>query len=144
MLRQHRALRWLAPVGVLGAVGVVAGGMLTASANPEPLPPTTPAALLAGLQGSQIQGFSGTVIAQLSLGLPSLPGITTSGSDTSMTALLAGSHTLRCSSGVIRDQAATSDSSRPQPMQMFDRPSLHTPTQGDGGTALALGTVCDI
>jgi outer membrane lipoprotein-sorting protein len=69
---------------------------MAAQANPDPLPPTTPAALIADMHGAQSQGFSGTIVAQMSLGLPSLPGIASSDSDASMTSLLAGSHTLRC------------------------------------------------
>lgn len=95
VLQRHRALRWLAPVAVLGAAGIAAGGMMAAKASPEPLPPTTPVALLAGMQTTSAPGFSGTVVAQMSLGLPELPGITGASESTSLTSLLAGSHTLR-------------------------------------------------
>src|SRR5579859_4060031 len=97
MLRQHRTLRWLAPVGVVGAVAVVAGSVIAAHATPEPVPPTTPTALLAGMQSANHQGFSGTIVAQISLGLPSLPGVVSSDSSTSMTSLLAGR--TRCVAG---------------------------------------------
>jgi outer membrane lipoprotein-sorting protein len=92
---RHRALRWLVPVGVLGAVGLAAGGMITAKATPEPLPGTTTAELLADVQSANVSGFSGTIVAQMSLGLPSLPGLSDSDGDASMPALLNGSHTMR-------------------------------------------------
>jgi outer membrane lipoprotein-sorting protein len=95
ILQRHRALRWLVPVGVLGAVAVAAGGMITPKATPEPLPPISPTALLAGVQSSDVTGFSGTVIARMSLGLPELPGMADERGDASMTGLLSGSHTLR-------------------------------------------------
>jgi outer membrane lipoprotein-sorting protein len=92
---RHRAMRWLAPVAVLGAAAVAAGGVMAAKASPDPLPPTTPVELVAGLQDPAAAGFSGTVVAQLALGLPELPGLTSGGQSTSLTSLLAGSHTLR-------------------------------------------------
>ncbi|MDT4937811.1 MAG: hypothetical protein QOG80_1482 [Pseudonocardiales bacterium] len=69
--------------------------MIAAKASPESLPPVTPASLLASVQDDNTPGFSGTIVAQMSLGLPSLPGVTNSASESSMPALLAGSHTLR-------------------------------------------------
>ena len=104
ILQRHRAVRWLAPVGVLAAAGIAAGGMIAAKASPEPLPPTTPAELLADMQGPAVPGFAGTVVAQMSLGLPELPGLTGGASSTSLTALLAGSHTLRVWSGGADEQ----------------------------------------
>jgi outer membrane lipoprotein-sorting protein len=79
----------------VGVAAVAAGGMIAAKASPEPLPPTTPAALVAQLQSNSVDGFSGTVVAQLSLGLPELPGISGRSGDASMAGLLSGSHTMR-------------------------------------------------
>jgi hypothetical protein len=56
----------------------------------------------------------------------------------------ASSHTCRRSSLVIRDHAATSDNKRPQPIQVFDGSSRHTPMHGDCGSAPAFCAVCDI
>lgn len=56
----------------------------------------------------------------------------------------ASSRTVRCSSMDMRDHAATSESKRPQPMQVFDASSLHTPTQGDSEAALLEFADCDI
>ncbi len=93
---RHRALRWLAPVGVLGVVGLAASGMITATASTsDPLPGTTAAELLAAVQSSPVSGFSGTIVAQMSLGLPQLPALSAEASGSSMAALLAGSHTMR-------------------------------------------------
>lgn len=74
--------------------------MITATATPERLPRTTSAALLGDVQAASVSGFSGTIVAQLSLGLPSLPGIAGAGSDSgsgeaSVAGLLSGSHTMR-------------------------------------------------
>jgi hypothetical protein len=95
ILHRHRALRWLAPVGVLGAVAVAAGGMAVSAPEPGPLPATSPGTLLADMSTPTVTGFSGTIVAKMSLGLPSLPGLTTTSSDTSLSSLLSGSHTLR-------------------------------------------------
>jgi outer membrane lipoprotein-sorting protein len=70
--------------------------MITAKASPERLPGTTTTDLLADVQTSPVSGFSGTVVAQLSLGLPDLPGIGTSDrAGASMAGLLSGSHTMK-------------------------------------------------
>lgn len=95
IVQRHPALRWLAPVGVLCAAGLVAAGVFNASASPDSLPRTTPTALIAALQTSDVQGFSGTVVSHLSLGLPDLPVLPASEEETSFAALLSGSHTMQ-------------------------------------------------
>lgn len=96
IFRRHRALRWLAPAGVLGVVGLAAGGMITASASTsEPLPDTTAAELVADMQSEPAQAFSGTVVAQMSLGLPQLPAVADEHGGSSVAGLLTGSHTMR-------------------------------------------------
>jgi outer membrane lipoprotein-sorting protein len=94
-LARHRALRWLAPVGVVGIAGLAATGVFNATASPDDLPATTPAALIAAAQTTQVDGFSGTVVSRLSLGLPELPALATAGEASSFTSLLSGSHTLQ-------------------------------------------------
>lgn len=88
-------MRWFVPVGLLAVFAAVAGGVFSAKAAPDPLPPTNPTALLAAMQNSSVPGFSGTVVARMSLGLPELPGMAGRGNEASMSGLLSGSHTLR-------------------------------------------------
>jgi outer membrane lipoprotein-sorting protein len=95
ILQRHPALRWLAPVGVAGIVALAATGVFTARATTDSLPKTTPAALIAAVQHSDVSGFSGTVVSHLSLGLPELPSVGNAGDGTSFTSLLSGSHTLQ-------------------------------------------------
>jgi outer membrane lipoprotein-sorting protein len=95
ILQRHRALRWLVPVGVVCVAGLAATGIFQANASSESLPETTPAALIAAVQHTEVDGFSGTVISHLALGLPELPSLPAVGEDTSFDALLSGSHTLQ-------------------------------------------------
>jgi outer membrane lipoprotein-sorting protein len=94
-LARHRAWRWLAPVGVVGIAGLAATGVFNASASPDDLPATTPAALIAAAQTTGVDGFSGTVVSRLSLGLPELPALASGGEASSFSSLLSGSHTLQ-------------------------------------------------
>lgn len=80
---------------MLGVVGVAAGGMITAKAVDTKLPEVTTTRLVADVQNADMPGLSGTIVAQLSLGLPDLPGMSGPDSDSSMLGLLSGSHTLR-------------------------------------------------
>jgi outer membrane lipoprotein-sorting protein len=95
ILAHSRALRWLAPVGVVGVAALAATGAFSATASSDDLPATTPAALIAAVQTSEVEGFSGTVVSHLALGLPDLPTIGNAGEATSFAALLTGSHTLQ-------------------------------------------------
>lgn len=89
-------MRWLAPVGVMGVAALAATGAFKAGATSESLPQTTPAALIAAVQTSEVDGFSGTVVSRFALGLPELPSIGgTSEGSTTLPSLLAGSHTLQ-------------------------------------------------
>jgi outer membrane lipoprotein-sorting protein len=87
--------RWVVPAGVVAAVAAVgiASAVTVAQAAPA-LPPRTPAQLLAAVAGGHggVPALTGTVVETASLGIPELPG---SGSPTSITSLLAGSHTLK-------------------------------------------------
>jgi outer membrane lipoprotein-sorting protein len=97
ILQRHRALRWLAPVGVVCVASLAATGVFNsrASSADHTLPKTTPAALIAAVKGSSVSGFSGTVVSHLALGLPDLPSIGQVNDGTSFTSLLSGSHTLQ-------------------------------------------------
>jgi outer membrane lipoprotein-sorting protein len=94
-VHRHRGVRWLAPLAVVAGIGAVGAGLLTGRSQPAPLPPTSAAALLADVQKSQVTGFSGTVVAQMNLGLPDIPALATSQSDVSLGGLLSGTHTAR-------------------------------------------------
>ncbi|MDT4927733.1 MAG: hypothetical protein QOF92_600 [Pseudonocardiales bacterium] len=104
ILKRHRALRWLAPVAVLGVGSFAATGLFQVTTTSASLPSTTPAALIAAVQSPKTSGFSGTVVSHLSLGLPELPAIGNVGGGTSMTSLLAGSHTLQVWYGGVDKQ----------------------------------------
>ncbi len=90
-----RRARWAIPAGaVILAAGVTSGSLIsTAQASPE-LPLRTPAQLLASVAGrtAPLPALTGTVVETASLGLPQLPGTS---DPNSITALLAGSHTIK-------------------------------------------------
>jgi len=88
------ALRWVVPAVVVGVVGGTSLIAITASANPA-LPDETPQQLLVDLQQAKVDNFSGTVVQKSDLGLPELPGVGGGSSDTSLTSLISGTHTLR-------------------------------------------------
>lgn len=84
------------PVGVLGIAALAAAGVLAARASSDSLRPTTPAALLADMHGATGSGLSGTLLAQLSPGLPQLPvGPGAGSSSRDQAPALSGSHTMR-------------------------------------------------
>jgi len=93
--RFSRRGRWAVPAGVIAVVAAVAtiSAITVAQAAPA-LPARTPAELLAAVAGdnSAPPPLTGTVVETASLGVPQLPG---DQSPTSITSLLAGSHTLK-------------------------------------------------
>jgi outer membrane lipoprotein-sorting protein len=95
LLRLSRRARWAVPGGVLAVTAAItAGSMITvAQASPE-LPARSPAQLLAAAAGHTgvPPALTGTVVETASLGIPDLPG---TGNPTSITSLLAGSHTIK-------------------------------------------------
>jgi len=93
MSNRRRAL-WSAPVLTIAAVTALAAWPGSASANPHPdLPARTPAQLLADVEHSSVQHFSGTVVETARFGLPSLPGADSAA--LSWQTLVTGSHTVR-------------------------------------------------
>lgn len=95
MLTFPRSARWAVPAGAVAVVAAVAAGSLIGVAQAAPaLPPRTAAQLLASVAGSTTPPppLTGTVVETASLGIPQLPG---SGNPTSVTSLLAGSHTIK-------------------------------------------------
>jgi outer membrane lipoprotein-sorting protein len=88
-----RRTRWAVPAGALVVTGAVMAGSLISGAQAAPsLPSRTPAQLLAAVAQDQGPALYGSVLETASLGLPSLPG--NSSSPTSITSLLTGSHTV--------------------------------------------------
>ena len=94
-LKLSRRVRWAVPAGVVAVTAAVtAGSMITiAQASPE-LPARSPAQLLAAVAGHTglPPALTGTVVETASLGIPNLPD---TGDPTSITSLLAGSHTIK-------------------------------------------------
>lgn len=69
--------------------------MLTSAATRPNLPAMSAAQLLSAIETLDVPGFSGTVVANASLGLPALPALVGTGSDVSLSQLLSGSHTMK-------------------------------------------------
>jgi outer membrane lipoprotein-sorting protein len=93
--RFSRRNRWAVPAGVVAVVAAVAAISAITVAQAAPvLAPRTPAELLAAVAGdrSAPPPLTGTVVETASLGVPQLPG---EQNPTSITSLLAGSHTLK-------------------------------------------------
>jgi hypothetical protein len=90
-----RRSRWVVPAGVVAAVAAVgiASAITVAQAAPA-LPPRTPAQLLAAVAGpGNVPPLTGTVVETSDYyGIPQLPGAE---NPTSITSLLAGSHTVK-------------------------------------------------
>jgi outer membrane lipoprotein-sorting protein len=105
ILQRHRALRWLLPAGIAAVAGLAATGMFRAGADSTSLPQTSPAALLAAVRQNSVEGFSGTLVSHLALGLPALPAVGgADDEDTSLASLLSGSHTLQVWYGGVDKQ----------------------------------------
>ena len=88
-----RRARWAVPAAALVVTGGVLAGSLISVARAAPgLPARTPAQLLAAVADSTPPPLTGTVVETASFGLPALPA---TGSPTSLSSLLTGSHTVR-------------------------------------------------
>ena len=93
--RFSRRGRWAVPAGAVAVVAAVAAISAITVAQAAPvLPARTPAELLAAVAGDHTAPppLTGTVVETASLGVPQLPG---DENPTSITSLLAGSHTLK-------------------------------------------------
>lgn len=86
------ALRWVTPLAFLAVVGGTGGLVATATAD-NALPPMSAADLLVHLQQSKVDHFSGTIVEDSDLGLPSIPGAGDS-EGASLSSLVSGSHTM--------------------------------------------------
>jgi outer membrane lipoprotein-sorting protein len=94
IFQSRPALRWVVPAVVVGVVGGSSLIAFTASADTA-LPDETAQQLLVDLQQAKVDSFSGTVVQKSDLGLPQLPGVGGGSSDTSLTSLVSGTHTLQ-------------------------------------------------
>ena len=92
--RQNRAARWLVPAGVVAvlAVGATVTAGSAGAAAPD-LPARTAAQLLAAVAQATPQPFSGTATENADLGLPALPG--TSSTSLQWQSLISGTHTAK-------------------------------------------------
>ena len=106
ILQRRRALRWLVPAGVAGVAAIVATGVLTSGgAGSASLPAMSPAALLAQVRNTDVTSFSGTIVTHVALGLPEIPEFGGAGdSETALSSLLSGSHTLQVWYGGVDQQ----------------------------------------
>jgi outer membrane lipoprotein-sorting protein len=93
--QRHPVVRWLVPAGVAAVGALAAVGAFHNDPAPKALPEMTPDALVAAVQSTPAETFSGTVVSQVSLGLPQVPSVVSRNDTTSMASLLNGSHTLR-------------------------------------------------
>jgi outer membrane lipoprotein-sorting protein len=92
--RRNRAVRWLVPAGVVAvlAVGATVTAGSAGAASPD-LPERTAAQLLAAVAQAEPAAFSGTATETADLGLPALPG--TSSTSLQWQSLVSGSHTAK-------------------------------------------------
>ena len=87
-------MRWLAPVGILALGGAATVAAVSVHSAVESVPDMSASGLVAAVRAAQSRAFSGTILAQMSLGL------TQDDADTAPSpALLGGAHTLRYWSG---------------------------------------------
>src|SRR3989440_5047074 len=73
--RRARRLRWLAPVAVAAVIGLAAFVPTLSSAATPDLPTLTPQQLVAKVQQSNVQAFSGTFQLTTDLGIPNVSGL---------------------------------------------------------------------
>jgi outer membrane lipoprotein-sorting protein len=93
-MRLSRRTRWAVPGTAVAVTAAVVAALQIPAAQASPdLPARTPAQLLADLStDAALPPLTGTVVETTSLGLPQLPQ---TGDPTSLTSLLAGSHTVK-------------------------------------------------
>lgn len=96
ILQRHPELRWLAALALVAALVVAAVSTLSdIFRDRTSLPSTSPEQLVAKLQEPRSQGYYGTIVTRIDLGLP--PGMRAALAATAPVggSLLHGSHTLR-------------------------------------------------
>ena len=93
-VKLSRRARWAVPGTAVAVTAVVVAALQIPAAEASPnLPDRTPAQLLASISSdAKVPPMTGTVVETASLGLPQLPQ---TGSATSLSSLLTGSHTMK-------------------------------------------------
>src|SRR5690349_19077772 len=95
--RRARRLRWLAPVAVVAAIGLMALVPTLSSAATPDLPAMSAEQLVAKVKQSNVQAFSGTFQLTADLGIPNVSELQgaagQSGTGFNPVDLLAGTHT---------------------------------------------------
>lgn len=105
-MQRHPALRWFVPAGVL-CIAAAAVSVAVFRTTSDRLADTTPKALISGLQRSGTTGYSGTLVAQMTLNLP--VSADAAGSKTPIL-LMAGAHAMRYwYGGADRQRVALTD-----------------------------------
>lgn len=105
-MQRHPTLRWVVPAAVLciAAAAITVVALRTTSGRQ---PSTTPQALMSALQRSGTSGYSGTLVAQMTLNLPVSADAAGSASPI---LLMAGAHTMRYwYGGADRQRVALTD-----------------------------------
>ncbi|MGH8963355.1 MAG: LolA family protein [Jatrophihabitantaceae bacterium] len=90
--QRHPALRWVVPVAVLAFAAAATVVALTSGSSSSRLAATTPDKLISALRDPRVGGFSGTLLAQMTLDLPVSADTASAGAPMVM---LAGAHTMR-------------------------------------------------
>jgi outer membrane lipoprotein-sorting protein len=98
IVQRHPALRWLVPFGIACIAGFAITGVLRTHGSSSALPAAVPATLVSAVEHNRNVGFSGTVVSQMSLGLPALamvPAVSGPKAESSFSGLFDGSHTMQ-------------------------------------------------
>ena len=107
-LTARPALRWLVPLAVL--LAVLASFLVVSNANAKaPLTAISAQDLLVKVGQAKVDGLSGTVVQNADLGIPAIPGGSSSAGG-QLTSLLSGSHTMRVwTDGTDKARVAVND-----------------------------------
>jgi outer membrane lipoprotein-sorting protein len=103
-MQRHPGLRWFVPIVIVGVAAFAVSALADPRHSSRSLPSIAPDALVHSVQAAQSGGYSGTVVANVALGLPSLP---VDADALGLGPLLDGSHTMRVSYGGAQKQRVT-------------------------------------
>lgn len=94
-LSRPRALLWTVPILAVLVASAVWIGLSTTSSSRDALPNTSAQAVVGGLKGDTGSGYSGTLVADTSLGLPTAEVGADTGAPNAIMPLVSGSYTMR-------------------------------------------------